>query len=394
MSAEITQALKACIAPPERALSLPPVCYVDAGWARHEAALFRRGWIGVGRADQVAEPGAYRTLDFAGQSLILLRDREGVLRAFANSCRHRAARLLDGAGECRGIRCPFHSWAYRLDGRLVAAPHMEDAPGFERADYGLVAYRAEERLGFVFLCLDDSAPPLDTVLGDFAAIHAPWPLVSLVTTRRRELHVDCNWKAFLEVFNEYYHLPFVHKDSIDDVYALPDPATPVTGTYASQFGGTEGTGGLLQDQQQHALPPMPGLTGREAAGVRYTWVFPNMTFAAGTDALWVYEAYPLGPDQCQVVQTACFPPETLALPGAEARIAAYHERLDAALDEDIPALVNQQRGLSHPDARQGRFQPLLEPNVAAFARWYAETMTNTRRPPAMRSETLLEKVTP
>ena len=68
--------------------------------------------------------------------------------------------------------------------------------------------------------------------------------------------------------------------------------------------------------------------------------------------------------------------------------------MNTSLNWFIPALVNQQRGLSHPDARQGRFQPLLEPNVAAFARWYAETMTNTRRPPAMRSETLLEKVTP
>ena len=186
--------------------------------------------------------------------------------------------------------------------------------------------------------------------------------------------VDCNWKAFIEVFNEYYHLPFVHPDSIDDVYAPPDPGDDVAGAYASQFGATTGTGGLLQTEQASALPPMPGLTGREAAGVRYTWVFPNMTFAAGTDALWVYEAYPIGPNQCHVVQTACFPPETLSAPGADAKLAAYHSRLDAALAEDIPALENQHKGLAHPDARQGRFQPLLEPNVASFARWYANTI--------------------
>ena len=392
MSAEISQALSACIAPPDQALSLPPGCYQDTDWAERETGLFRSGWIGVGRADQVPEAGSFRALDFAGQSVILLRDREGGLRAFANTCRHRGARLLDGEGECRGIRCPFHSWAYRLDGSLVAAPQMDDARGFDRADYGLIAYRAEERLGFVFVCLFPDAPPLDSVLGDFARVHAPWPLETLVTTRRRALQVDCNWKAFLEVFNEYYHLPFVHPDSIDDVYAPPDPATPVTGAYASQFGATEGTGGLLQDQQEHALPPMPGLTGREAAGVRYTWVFPNMTFAAGTDALWVYEAYPLGPDRCHVVQTACFPPETVALPGAAEKIAAYHTRLDAALDEDIPALVNQQRGLSNPDARQGRFQPLLEPNVAAFARWYAGAMTGAAPNPQTHAKP--EEVTP
>lgn len=116
---------------------------------------------------------------------------------------------------------------------------------------------------------------------------------------------------------------------------------------------------------------MPGLSGRETNGVRYTWAFPTMTFAAGTDALWVYEAYPLGADRCRVVQSACFPPETLAGDGADAKLAAYHDRLDAALDEDIPALINQHRGLTNPDATQGRFQPLLEPSVAAFARWYS-----------------------
>ncbi len=374
-SSALKQGLKASLRDAAKAVSLPPACYVDPAITALEVEhIFRRGWIGVGRADQVASAGDFRTLDIAGQSVILLRDRDGALRALANSCRHRAARLMDGAGNCRGIRCPFHSWAYRLDGSLVAAAHMEAVEGFDRDDYGLVQYRAEERLGFAFICLNPYAPALDAVFGDFAALHAPWPVETLVTTKRRELVVECNWKAFIEVFNEYYHLPFVHPDSIDDVYDPPDPADAVTGAYASQFGATVGTGGLLQTEQDNALPPMPGLSGREAAGVRYTWVFPNMTFAAGTDALWVYEAYPLGPNRCQVVQTACFPPETLAAPGAEAKLAAYHSRLDAALAEDIPALENQQRGLAHPDARPGRFQRLLEANVASFARWYAEQL--------------------
>ena len=375
-SPDLNAALDLCQTTPDRAHCLPPACYTSDALVDTEAAhIFRRSWIGVGRADSVKNPGDYLTLDIAGQSVILLRDRDRMLRAHANTCRHRGARLLDGAGNCRGIRCPFHSWAYHLDGRLAVAPHMEDVPGFDKAENGLIPYRVEERLGFAFLCLDPTAPAVEEVLGDFADVHAPWPLETLVTTRRRETQVGCNWKAFLDVFNDYYHLPFVHPDSINDVYDPPDPATPVTGQYASQFGATEGTGGLLTSQQDKALPPIPGLTGREAHGVRYTWVFPNMAFAAGTDALWVYEAYPLGANRCHVVQSACFPFETLQTPGAEAKLAAYHDRLDAALDEDIEALENQQCGLACPDARQGRFQPLLEPNVAAFARWYAGKMT-------------------
>ena len=367
-------ALARCRAPAAAAHSLPPVCYTDAGLMDTEAHAVFGGWVGVGRADMVRDPGSYIALDFAGQSIILVRDREGTLRAFANTCRHRGARLMEGAGACRGIKCPFHAWAYRLDGTLAAAPHMEAAEDFRKDDNGLHTYRAEERLGFAFVCFDADAPDLDAVLGDFAMLHAGWPMEGLVTTRRQEIEVACNWKAFLEVFNEYYHLPFVHPDSINDVYGQPDPADEVTGAFATQFGATEGTGGLLTSQQAHALPPMPGLSNEAARGARYTWVFPNMTFAANTDALWVYEAYPLAPDRCKVVQSACFAPETLDLPGAEARVAAYHARLDAALAEDVPALENQQRGLASPAAKQGRFQPLLEPNVASFAHWYAGRM--------------------
>lgn len=376
LSATAAELLTRCQAGLDAACCLPPECYVSDNVAEAEReVIFRRSWLGVGRADAVAAPGDFITLDIAGQSVILLRDKAGTLRAFANTCRHRGARLLDGAGQCRGIRCPFHSWAYHLDGRLAAAPQMDAVPGFEKAENGLIAYRAKERHGFAFICLDPAAPDLDDVLGDFADVHAPWPMETLVTTRRRETRVNCNWKAFLDVFNDYYHLPFVHPDSINDVYDPPDPATPVTGQYCSQFGVTEGTGGLLTSQQDKALPLMPGLSGREARGVRYTWMFPNMAFAAGTDAMWVYEAYPLGANRCHVVQSACFPPETLALPGAEDKIATYHDRLDAALAEDVDALENQQRGLACPDARQGRFQPLLEPNLAAFALWYAGRMT-------------------
>lgn len=356
-------------------LSLAPSVYVTNEIADLEAdVIFRSTWFCVGRSDMVAKPGDYIALDLVGQSLLLVRDDAGVLSAFANSCRHRGARLLDGNGNCAAIRCPFHAWSYRLDGALATAPHMQKVSGFERGDFGLVAHRVQERAGFVFVCLSQDADPLETSLGDFLGVHAPWPLERLVTKRRREFTVDCNWKSFLEVFNEYYHLPFVHPTTVNGVYNKPETADVTQGAYASQFGKTKGTGGLLQDQQNMALPDMAGLKDPATEGVRYTWVFPNMTFAAGRDALWVYEAYPLSPGQCHVVQSACFPPETLALPDAATRVDAYLHRLDAAIEEDIPALENQHRGLVSPDAVPGLLHPLLEANVAAFSRWYASML--------------------
>ena len=284
------EALKACMVPADEALSIPPVFYSCPDLLKaEETKIFRKGWVGIGRADRWPSPGDYSAMDIAGVPMIVVRGKDGQLNAFTNSCRHRGARLLSGNGNCRGIRCPFHSWAYALDGRLAGLPNMELAKDFDRDDFGLITFCTAERAGFAFVCLAEAAPDIDDWLGDFEALHAPWKLGELVSTRRREFEVECNWKPFLEVFNEYYHLPYVHPDSINDVYCPPDEADMTTGAYVSQFGSTEGTGGLLQDSQEQPLPVMKSLEGRNRQGVRYSWIFPNMTFAAGADAVWVYE---------------------------------------------------------------------------------------------------------
>ncbi len=374
----IDDQLMGCIAPAEKASCLPPVCYSDEEFMQREMdMIFRRKWIAIGHAGRFSQTGDYEALDIGNVPVIVLRDKQGVLRAFSNSCRHRGARLLEGEGNCSGIRCPFHCWSYRLDGSLVGVPHSEGIEDFDKSHYGLIEFKAAEMNGLGFICLDKDAPDLEVQLGDFSKVHSPWPMDSLVPTRRRKFEVECNWKVFLDVFNEYYHLPFVHPNSVNAIYAKPQPADMVSGEYASQYGATEGTGGLLQSQQALAMPAMPGIDAAVSNGVRYTWVFPNMAFAAGRDALWIYEANPISARRCRVTMTACFPREMVAMADFESRVEHYYVRLDAAIAEDIPALENQQLGLNSPFARQGRFQPLLEANVAAFAQWYARQLTRS-----------------
>jgi phenylpropionate dioxygenase-like ring-hydroxylating dioxygenase large terminal subunit len=268
------------------------------------------------------------------------------------------------------MRCRFHFWTYGLDGRLIGAPSMQRTPDFDTGAHGLTEFALSERHGFALVSLESDPPEIDAWLGDFGDLHADWPLADVVTTRRREFTVDCNWKAFAEVFNEYYHLPYVHPDSIDDTYEEPDAPDPVNGAYASQFGATVGTGALLDDTQDRALPTIPGLTGRPLTGVRYSWLFPNLVVALGQEALWMYEVYPDGPDRCRCAQVICFPQATIDGPDFEERVADYYERFDVALSEDIPMLVQQHAGQRSPFARQGRYS-YLEPSVAAFADWYA-----------------------
>ncbi|MGC6527682.1 MAG: aromatic ring-hydroxylating oxygenase subunit alpha [Paracoccaceae bacterium] len=355
--------------------SIPPHFYTSDAIAHQESkTLFRSNWLCVGRSDLVVNEGQFVTLDIAGHSVVLTRGKANRLAALANTCRHRGMRLAEGSGHCKGLRCPFHSWFYDLSGHLIAAPEMDAVDGFDKSAFDLHRYAIEERHGFIFLNLSPEPDDLDAQLADFAPLHSDWPLGTLVTIRRRELEVDCNWKLFLDVFNEYYHLPFVHAASINSIYERPETGDAVAGDFATQFGPTEGTGGLLDTQQSYALPDMEGLKGKATQGVRYTWLFPNMSFAANRDALWAYEAYPLSGAKCKVIQTCCFPQSSLKLPDFEEKSQAYLERMDAALQEDIDQLAVQQTGMSHPDAQSGPIHPLLETNVATFAKWYQSQM--------------------
>lgn len=363
---------------PTSNLSIPPRCYSsDAVLDQERESIFRRLWVGIGRADQFAKKGDYEAMELAGIPVIVLRDGDGNLRAFANTCRHRGARLLDGSGNVRGITCPFHVWTYRLDGKLAGAPRMKDIEGFRKEDNGLIAYATAEVDGFAFVHLGGNPQPIEESLGDFSTMHSPWPLADLVTARRRVFDVNCNWKAFLDVFNEYYHLSAVHPKSINNIYTEPDPGDQTTGHYATQFGVTDGTGGLLQDEQEFALPKIPGLEGRNATGSRYTWLFPTVTFSASLDALWVYEAYPLTATSCRVAQSVCLHPDTFEADRFEEKVDRYFARMDAAIDEDIPALENQQKGFASPEAKSGYLCTTHEPSVAKFARWYAGVMLGT-----------------
>lgn len=352
--------------------SLPPQCYSSPEvLEREKQQLFMQSWIGVGRIDQWQKAGDYSTLNILDIPIILIKDKSQKIKAYSNSCRHRGAKLLEGKGHCRTICCPFHSWTYDFDGNLIFAPKLKDSKTFDYADYGLVEINCAERDGFVFINFNQQAESIDDWLGEFSNVHEPWKFDELVSYKRHEFTIDCNWKSFLDVFNEYYHLPYIHKTTINEAYKEPEPASTMQGNFASQFGSTEGSGGLLEETQQYMLPATEGMDNKHANGVRYTWVYPNLTFAASAEATWIYEALPITEQQSQIRLTLCFPKNSTELNDFETKANFYYDRLIAAINEDILALENQQLGLNSPLAKQGRYHELLEPNIAHFDFWYA-----------------------
>ena len=158
---------------PERAESLPPELYWRADvYALELERIFARDWMCIGRVEQVERPGDWLRVDLAGEPLVVTRDESGRLRALSRACRHRGLDLLCGSDERRGhaarFECPYHLWSYGLDGRLLGAPEMRCAAGFERWSVRLPELPLEVWQGYVFVCLDPAAAPLAPRLRELA----------------------------------------------------------------------------------------------------------------------------------------------------------------------------------------------------------------------------------
>src|SRR5213083_1895550 len=193
-------------------------------FAEEQEKIFLRQWILVGHQSRIAHAGDYFVSKVANESLIAIRDKRGEIRGFYNVCRHRGSRLIENTnGELSGaIQCPYHAWTYGLDGRLLGAPHMDDVPGFDKADYSLRPVNVALWEGFIFVNLADAAEnastqrggymPLEEWFAPLAGKFSRWNLPSLRSVRRIEYDVRANWKLIFQNYSECYHCLGVHPE--------------------------------------------------------------------------------------------------------------------------------------------------------------------------------------
>jgi phenylpropionate dioxygenase-like ring-hydroxylating dioxygenase large terminal subunit len=351
--------------------TMPAWCYTSPAFYRREVErIWRKVWNFVGSVSQIPDPGDYFTLNFAGVPLIVLRDREGKLRAFANTCRHRGSELLDGSGNCRAIVCPYHSWTYELDGRLRGAPEMDQTKDFDKSGYGLIPIRIDTWGGFLFINFDDSAGPLKEFLGDLPEKLAPYRLEDMALARRKTYDMACNWKLFVENAKESYHIGTVHRATINK-YASAKSAgywvEQAKGEYVVTFAQHEGSMALLKGAK--GFPVIESLEGRrEATGTYAPLIYPSTYLGCTIDTVWYLEMHPLGPDRTRMVHGALFPRNRLERSDFEEIAQNYYHRWDVTLEEDIVASERQQKGLDSPYAPSGRFS-YREPLVHEIDNW-------------------------
>jgi Rieske 2Fe-2S family protein len=193
--------------------SLDRAFYADAAvFERDRLRIFRNHWVLAAHASQFERPGDYRLFDVAGESVILLRDREGSIWAHYNVCRHRGSRvMLEACGNAPAMTCPYHGWTYAHDGSLRAAPHMPE--GFDRSGFGLRPCRVAVAHGLVFVCLADGGSPefgaVAARLGPYLALHG---IASARVAAQRTFSVRANWKLALENYLECYHCKPAHRE--------------------------------------------------------------------------------------------------------------------------------------------------------------------------------------
>jgi phenylpropionate dioxygenase-like ring-hydroxylating dioxygenase large terminal subunit len=347
--------------PVEDASTLPPGAYCDAEFYRAERErVFMKGWHFIGHQDRVASPGSFVSFDYTGVPVLLVHGEDGVRRAFANTCRHRGAELVDGEGQGRRIVCPYHGWTYDLEGRLCAAPGMQEARGFRLEENGLVPLRVEQLGTLMWLSFDPAAAPLARHLGDLAEKLAPYRLDELVLARRTQYDVACNWKVYVENFMDYYHTPIVHsrtlaRSSLSVYHRQPPSVETGDGDYLVLYARHEGSAALLPGDE--GFGPAKGLAGRAAEGSTFVCTFPCGLLGLTKDCVWYIEIHPTGPETVRIAVGACFPRETASRSDFAERVLPYYRRWDVTVEEDNRINEAQQRGVRSPLARAGRVSP-------------------------------------
>lgn len=356
-----------------KAETLPPECYYSKEFYEIEIEkIFKKAWNFIGRADHIPKPGDYFTLTFIDTPLIIIRDRTGELKCFANTCRHRGAKLVEGTGNTRALVCPYHGWTYDTTGRLINAPEMQLTDDFDPKCNSLKPVRLELWEGFVFINFEAGAEPLMHYLGDMPQTLASYKFGEMVQTGRLEYELNCNWKIFAENAMEAYHVPMVHARSLQKLKREPPPTVPSTGNWCGLHTKHEGTRALLPGDT--GFPPIPGLQGLAAQGTYYTLTYPSTMFGCTIDCMWWFEVHPLGPEKIRLIVGSCFPKDVVARPDFDEVVQRYNKRWKMSVEEDNEISEIQQAGIRSPLAEPGRLSH-MEELVHHIANWVGEKVS-------------------
>jgi Rieske 2Fe-2S family protein len=347
-------------------------------FAAEQDHIFENMWFCAVRTGDIAEPGQFKNVQVGRESVLVVRGRDGVLRAFLNVCRHRGAALCtEPQGQVkRHLQCPYHAWTYALDGKLVAAPNMgalknAEGVGIDRVRYGLIPVALREWLGYGWVCLADEPPSfeIDVVgevtkrLGDPAAIDH-YGIDGLSVGHREIYDVAANWKLIVENFMECYHCATIHPELVE---VLPEFAGGLAAQYfvghGAEFGPqidgftVDGTAGFEN---------LPGITPDQERRYYAITLKPTVFVNLVPDHIIFHRMYPLALDRTIVECDWLYTGDVVAGDRDVSRSVELFHRVN---QQDFDACERTQPAMSSRAYRNGGVLVPAEHHIAEFHDW-------------------------
>lgn len=369
--------------------TLPSLTYYDPECFQKEMEnIWFREWIYLCRSDSLAAPRSYRTFEIADQNILLLRDSDGVLQAFHNTCRHRGSLLRtdkEGRFNSNLIICPYHQWSFSMQGDLVRTTSLSEAADFCKEDYPLYRIALHDWRGCVFVSLAKDPVPFEEAQGDSLAIFANWPVEGLILGQTWAHTMNCNWKTFWDNYMECLHCPDIHPELCD---LLPRAARRMTGmkddpnwkeyedsTDPYYARGLKPGAETWSFDGKAASYQFDGLTEEERfLGQHFMTLLPTIYMVGHVDYMRIVRLTPIGPEKTEIQAEWLFPQETLDDPDFDLENTVGFARL--VMEQDVKASEMNQRGMHSIRHDAGVFMP-EEQWLYGFAEWYRKKMTDS-----------------
>jgi phenylpropionate dioxygenase-like ring-hydroxylating dioxygenase large terminal subunit len=361
-------------------LSLPGWLYFDPEFFEAEKKAFLRAAPQVVcHESEIAKPGEWRSIDYLGESVIVIRGDDGRARAFSNVCRHRGSRLVDGTGGCaKVLTCPYHAWSYARDGRLVGVPHRHEYPGLRTEDHGLFPVALENWHGFLFITLEPGAPSVAEMMAPYESEVAPYGFEELraigrVTLRPRPL----NWKTIADNYSDHLHIAVGHPGLTrlferNDRIEANDHVDRMEGDLVEKPSANPS-----ERAYQKFLPEAEHLPSSHRRKWLYYKLFPNVAFDIYPDQVDFMQFLPVSGGETVIREISyALPDERREMTAARYLNWRINRRVNA---EDTELITRVQLGMQTPSYEAG---PLGTSEVClrSFARKLRELIPEARLP--------------
>lgn len=343
----------------------------DEVWAAERARIFHRGWMLAG-AGQRLQRGNRTVVELAGESVLLTRDLDGRLHAFANVCRHRGARLCEAhdTSSQGSLMCPYHAWTYALDGRLIATPHLDETE-VDKSTLPLWQYHLREWQGLVFVSLHPEPPEFEQWLHD----HAPemlkferFGLDQLQVVASTRCDIAANWKIVIENYQECLHCTRVHPELVD---ITPLYRTGWVTDHEREDGGVTVDRAKDGSPYRGALPMLPGMSEQDHSSYYGATVFANGFVDITDPSVVISTLYPDGPHRTVMTMDFLFHPDAINTPGFDPQPIIDFNVLVGNQDNAVCESVH--RGVSSKAFEHGVLTPKDE-YVIWFTQHYRNVM--------------------